>query len=402
MVKNKTFRHLSLFSGCGGIDLGFLGGFKIQTEFIFPKKKTKGVKLPKNKFKTVFANDIKKELLNFWKKNLLKDESIFHLGSVVDLVKQHNKTKKIFPNNIDVLTGGFPCQDFSVSGLRKGFGSHKSHLNKKQKTKKNETRGKLYLWMKEVIRITNPKIFIAENVRGLVNMDGVLNIIKNDFKNTGSGYKIFSKELYAPDHGIPQSRRRIFIIGINQDFIKKNKIKLTDNDLFPDIEFSSKQDLFIKNLYPKSKIFFRDLKEPENETKDLSQQFYSKAKYNKGTQGQTEVNEKGIAPTIRSEHHGNIEFRYLDKKNGGKNSTLKKQRRLTVRECARIQTFPDWYQFSGKRTTGGTRRAGNPRTNDNYREGTKYTQIGNAVPVKLAKEMGLHLKRYLGIIKDTN
>ena len=69
-------------------------------------------------------------------------------------------------------------------------------------------------------------------------------------------------------------------------------------------------------------------------------------------------------------------------------------RSLSVREWARIQTFPDWYQFSGKRTTGGIRRAGNPRENIFDREVPKYTQIGNAVPVKLAEAIGEHLKNY--------
>jgi DNA (cytosine-5)-methyltransferase 1 len=73
----------------------------------------------------------------------------------------------------------------------------------------------------------------------------------------------------------------------------------------------------------------------------------------------------------------------------------KQARTPTVRECARAQTFPDWYQFSGKRTTGGIRRAGNPRKNIFEREVPKYTQIGNAVPVKLAEEIGLHFIQLL-------
>jgi DNA (cytosine-5)-methyltransferase 1 len=70
-------------------------------------------------------------------------------------------------------------------------------------------------------------------------------------------------------------------------------------------------------------------------------------------------------------------------------------RTLTVREWARLQTFPDWYQFAGKRTTGGIRRAGNPREGIFEREVPKYTQIGNAVPVKLAEALGFHFKKIL-------
>ena len=74
-------------------------------------------------------------------------------------------------------------------------------------------------------------------------------------------------------------------------------------------------------------------------------------------------------------------------------------RTLTVREWARLQTFPDWYQFSGKRTTGGIRRAGNPRESIFEREVPKYTQIGNAVPPKLAYEVGNH---FASILKSGN
>ncbi len=383
-MERIKFRHLSLFSGCGGMDIGINGNFNVIGSFVGSKKKW--VKIPKTKFETVFANDIKKSSKIFWEQNFKKSEILFKHESIVDLVKKHKKGDNIFPKNIDLVTGGFPCQDFSISGLRKGFDSNKSHLNTIKINNKNETRGKLYLWMKEVIKITKPKFFIAENVKGLTNLKKVYEVIKHDFRNIGKGYEVFSKEIFAPDLGIPQSRRRIFFIGVNKEFITKNNIHFKDIDLFPEKEFSDEDTLFNKYLkYPISKSFFVDLKEPSKEKKDLSQISYSKAKFLPKLQGNIEVKENGFAPTIRSEHHGNIEFRYLEKTNGGKNieSKNKIQRRLTVRECARIQTFPDNIKFvikNGKNSISASEA---------------YKLVGDAVPPLLSHKIIKKIEKIL-------
>ena len=163
---SDSFRLLSLFSGCGGMDIGFEGGFiaprksfKPDSDWIEKSIDEDWVLLKKNAFTTVFANDILPEAQAGWDKYMSRfgDRSdVYHLTSIVDLVKMHQQGVKIFPENIDIVTGGFPCQDFSVAGKRKGFDSMKDHEGKNRSADipTEESRGKLYYWMKQVIDIT--------------------------------------------------------------------------------------------------------------------------------------------------------------------------------------------------------------------------------------------------------
>lgn len=208
---------LSLFSGCGGMDIGFEGDFiclrKEVNEKIHPDwiKKEDGewIRVSPTIFDTVFANDIRPDAKAAWVSYFGKKKSnandIYHLDSVVDLVKCAKKGEKVFPEDIDVVTGGFPCQDFSVAGKRKGFNSQKSHLGGKMEADEPsvESRGQLYMWMREVITLTSPKVFIAENVKGLTNLSDVKEVIERDFANAGNGgYLVVpAKVLYAPDYG---------------------------------------------------------------------------------------------------------------------------------------------------------------------------------------------------------
>lgn len=408
----STLNMLSLFSGCGGMDLGFEGNFAVlkesvnedlKPEFINKELKDGFILLKETRFKTVFANDILKEARNAWvnyfsqRGNNAED---YQTESIVDLVKLHQGGTRVFPKKIDIVTGGFPCQDFSIAGKRNGLNSHKNHRGEINSidTANEETRGQLYMWMKQVIEITQPKIFIAENVKGLVNLSNVKEIIQNDFSTAGdNGYIVLNpRVLHAADYGVPQSRERVFFIGIKKSSLKMSALKQLEKEVIPDkynpypkpTHAYTTDDEELKN-YVDLKSLFSNIEEPEL-TEDLSHKFYSKAKFmGKHCQGQIEIKPDGISPTIRAEHHGNIEFRRLSKKNGGilsdELSKGLKERRLTPRECALIQTFPPDYDFVIERKQG---RKGSYLVSPSK----AYKIIGNAVPPLLAYNLAKRLE----------
>lgn len=414
---NDTIRVLSLFSGCGGMDLGFEGNF-IAHERSFTKNdqniidhyKNEWIKTRKTKFKTVFANDILPEAQIAWTTYMRRfgyGEEIFNNNSIVELVKMHKAGAQIFPSRIDVVTGGFPCQDFSVAGKRKGFNSEKDDYGKKRNedTPSEETRGKLYYWMKKVIDITKPKVFIAENVKGLVNLGDVKDIIQKDFSSSDdNGYIVLPPQvLHAGDYGVPESRERVIFIGIRKDALLPDARTALESEIIPN-EYnpypkpSHSYSITDKHLLKPVTTYevLKDLPEPECST-DLSQQIYSKAKYlSNGSQGQIEIKLDGLGPTIRSEHHGNIEFRRLSAEHGGQHieelSKGMKERRLTPRECALIQTFPPDYQFVMK---------GYSKRGMRLSASGAYKIIGNAVPPVLAFKIAVRLEelwtKYFGV-----
>lgn len=414
MSKKKV---LSLFSGCGGMDLGFEGNFEVikscVNTFLHPDwiqyQNSHKVLLSETMFETVFANDILKSAQAAWIPYFLKrgkSYDAFVTDSIVDLVKSHKEGKFKFPMDVDIVTGGFPCQDFSVAGKRKGFDSEKNHLGERHTNGEDapsvENRGQLYLWMKEVVSITKPKVFIAENVKGLVSLGNVREIIERDFREIDQkGYLVIpSKVLNAPDYGVPQSRQRIIFIGFNKRYLKKEaqeKLLMSpipfEYDPYPPITHCKKGSEFSLDFkdqkllpYVTVREALANLKEPECEEQDLAQKSYSKAKFLYKLQGNSEVNLDGVGPTIRAEHHGNIEYRRLSLENGGKiheelNQGLP-ERRLTVRECARIQTFPDDYEF--------VRTA--PKGSFPLAPSAAYKVIGNAVPPFLAYSIAKKLE----------
>jgi DNA (cytosine-5)-methyltransferase 1 len=326
-----TTNVISLFSGMGGMDVGFAEQVIVHTDSILSSEYIESVytingfvNLKRLPFKVVFQNDIlpaakKVAELNKWDHN-------YNLKDIRDLLVEKDY---VFPQ-ADVITGGFPCQDFSHAGKRKGFDSN---------------RGTLYQSYVEVVNRVKPIIFIAENVNGLLTMAGnPIQKIMADF--AAVGYEVKYQLLKCEDFGIPQTRHRVIIMGIRLDC----RTKLKDDW---NIITENKKKCAIKN-------YFTHLEEP-NQSTDLAQQSYSKAaKLDKG-QGQSEIKLDGFCPTMRAEHHGNIEFRRI---NGGKNNEGHlPERRLTVREAALIQTFPpNCILTEGKSSS------------------MAYKPIGNAVP----------------------
>lgn len=344
---NDKLKVISLFTGIGGMDMGFDREIIVHKdsieneEFVDRKSNFKDfVVLKKNNFVSVFQNDIlegAKEVFGF-----NNDNSNYNTTSIYTLISENFKFPKA-----DIVIGGFPCQDFSHAGKRKGFESTKGHDLKEEVTNEKEnSRGTLYKSFVEVVKRVKPKIFIAENVYGLITMKNEpIKQIMKDFSSLG--YDVNYQIIYCPDFGIPQTRKRVIIMGISKERateIEENWNYITKN----------KTECNIGK-------YFNHLEEPDVTT-DISQMVFSKAKKLEKGQGQSEVNLQSFAPTMRAEHHGNIEFRRYKDSKINKNEKEMCERRLTVREAGLIQTFPPDYVFSKKKNM------------------TAYKYIGNAVP----------------------
>jgi len=402
-ISSKKYKVISLFSGAGGFDLGF----------------------KKEGFEIIWANDFFPEAIETYKKNI---------GNHIVYGDIRMISSDDIPNNPDVIIGGFPCQGFSISNIKRNM---------------NDERNFLYKEMLRIIRDKKPKMFVAENVKGLLSMNNgkVMEMILEDFKKIG--YHVEYKLMNSAEYGVPQQRERVIIIGnkINSsisfpkktNYLKKNDY-LNNKEIKPAISCKKAIGWLANIECQKDPIILNDkIIYQHQANKNISQTFWSR-KYNinqreicdyliywrnkakistkqidiifgyKATAGHwfRKDNNSGSIPKPNDwqilKKILNFDDKF-DKKvitmiekqitfeqslritNWNKPSDtitatspeihINKTRRLSVRECALIQTFPEDFIFYGKTI------------------GKMYKQIGNAVPVKLAQKIALSIKKEL-------
>jgi DNA (cytosine-5)-methyltransferase 1 len=342
--------------------------------------------------------------------------------------------------NLDLLSGGPPCQGYSGIGHRRSYAVDKQDLPSNQ----------LYGRMTKIIRRLRPRIFLFENVRGILTSkwtregnEMIWPDVWGEFRKI-PGYHVRYTLVRASDYGVPQNRPRVLLVGIRDDIVQASSII----NLFADDKDAVKCGFLPKgdpSEAPGIEELLSDLVDPAIrralETQAFPQGKFETRDYPRAPQTQIQKKLRAATPA-HGEQSGQLsdheyskhtkriveKFAYMIKnageipeasktkkfsqkvlpntwRNGSPTITATSMpddyvhytqpRILTVREWARLQLFPDWYRFMGKRTTGGIRRAGNPMAGIFDREVPKYTQIGNAVPVGLAERVGLHFKRLL-------
>ncbi|MDB2091113.1 DNA cytosine methyltransferase [Clostridium paraputrificum] len=400
---NKNYKVVSLFSGAGGMDLGFI----------------------KAGFKVIWANDFFKEATDTYKLNI--GEHIVH-GDITQIDSSE------IPDNPDIVIGGFPCQGFSVANTKRSM---------------EDKRNFLYKEMLRVIGDKKPKFFVAENVKGILSIEKgkVFEMIKSDFENLG--YKVDYKLLNAAEYGVPQNRERVIIMGnrvglenifpekthyINDPIeglepaktvaetigflsdirISQFPINFNDKIIYNHDAATNVSDKFWGRMYEVNQADICDyLKEWRNKsgwtTKKVDEHFgYAHTaghwfrKDNKSgsipkPDDWWELKkilkfdnkyDKEVTTLVEKEikYEQSLRITNWDRPSDTITATspeihINKMRRLSVRECAMIQTFPDDFVF-----TGSLNRM--------------YTQVGNAVPVLLAEKIAKKIIEQLKMLND--
>jgi len=397
LSKQKNFTYIDLFAGAGGLSLGFFNsGFK----GLFAIEKSEDA------FKTLEFNLIKKGHFD-WPQWLPRQSH-----DIVDIIKKYKDNLIQLRNQVDVIVGGPPCQGFSMAGVR-------NHA---------DVRNKMVDKYIEFVRLVQPKYIFFENVHG-ISVEFKVNdkrlrysdIVANKLRKLG--YHVACKELKLSDFGVPQRRKRFILVGSlaecmesffsrlekNRDnFLRDRELEKNASiqDAISDLlksngvvkcedckgrfesglygQIQSNYQRFMRKgvscLSPNSHRF------ANHSSRIITMHEYMIENIQKGKRirpsdnlveglkrrGVTVLDENSQAPTILSIPDDFVHY--------------SEPRILTAREMARIQSFPDWYEFKGKYTTGGElRKVDVPR----------YTQIGNAVPPLFAEQVAWLFKEVI-------
>ena len=303
----EKLRVASLFCGCGGTDVGLLGDF----DFLGKHYNSNGMQI-------VYANDIDDNACNIFKKNF-------------GIIPDNRDIREVKSDDIpefDILTGGFPCQSFSIVAQ-----------NPKRLGVKDE-RGKLFFEMCRILKEKQPKCFIAENVKGILtaNKKSAFPLILKEFED--SGYDVQYRILNSANYGVPQKRERVIIVGF-------------------------RSDLNIKFDFPENIINDESKFEPLEKVveKSVDEKYFFSQRAVEGMLRRRESMNKGRAQDLSKPC--NTVGAHLAKVSLNSTDPVLKEgenyRRFTPREVARIQSFPENFELVGS-------------------EAAQYRALGNAIP----------------------
>lgn len=317
-----NYRTVSLFSGIGGLDLGFI----------------------KHGFKIIWANDFDKNAVESYKANI--DNNIIYgdLNNYLEDIPEH-----------DVLLAGFPCQPFSLMGKQQGF---------------SDERGTLFFTIESILKKYKPKVIVLENVKNLLTHNKGKTINKMlDILEGKLDYKIYYDVLNTSDYGLPQTRRRVFIVGFLREefgeelstftFPKPEKLNTTVFDLLDD---NVDKKYFLSNRILPTIL------------SNGSKNYYSKSEINLKIA-------KPLTATMHKMHRANQDNYYEDFVNRNKfvdtaEKRISSVRRLTPNECRKLQGFPDDWKYVVSDTQ-------------------LYRQFGNAVSVNVSEKLAYQVKKVM-------